>query len=404
MRIVLTGGWGYGNLGDDAILDSTIKMIKEVYPGCIIDVLTYDLCDSLLYDDNSSISVNRSVHSYVDFNASEISFKHLNKDYPFLRKVFMKIKRYAVDSSVWCNISSFERYSNSVKETIRGADLLVVSGGGYFNEKWIGSVMAHLVEMKIAIELKVPFCVAGPTIGIFSNQKIKKLVMDTFRESKSIYVRDVFSLKQFKEEGIDVKLIPDIVLSEWKEGSNTPSLKEDVIIGLILTNQNKDFRSEILIALKIFLSKFPHIGRVKILLSRRWKQDFLTNLSIQKELETLGLNTEIVVPGSFYSLEANLSKCSVVISENLHGLILSTRNGVPIVAINDYPEGSPNYTKIVSFVTQIESESFVINRQKNSEEILDMISKAYNSNEKFKITAKELCKSTEKKSKEFFLI
>ena len=174
MRIVLTGGWGYGNLGDDAILDSTIEMIKESYPGCTIDVLTYNLSDSLLYKDRKSIFLHKSVHSYVDFNTSELSFKRLNMDYPLLKKVLMKIKRYAVDSSVWCNVSNFERNSKPVKEIIQAADLFVVSGGGYFNEKWIGSVMAHLVEMKMAIDSEVPFIVTGPTIGTFSNQKIKK--------------------------------------------------------------------------------------------------------------------------------------------------------------------------------------------------------------------------------------
>ena len=227
------------------------------------------------------------------------------------------------------------------------------------------------------------------------------MVMDVFSKAKAIYVRDVFAQKQFKGVGIDAELIPDIVLSEWKKASNTSEIEKGITIGIILTNKNKAFRSKILIALKQFFAKHHCKGCVKVLLSRRWKQDFLTNLAIQAELEELGLDSELVIPGNFPSLEKNLSKCHVVISENLHGMILSTRNGVPFVAINNYPKGSPNYTKIVSFVTQVESESFVINDKVNSEDVFNMIFTAHDSREKFKVKAKELCEITEKQSKDF---
>ena len=40
--VVLSGGWGYGNLGDDAILVSALKLIRENLPEAAIRVITCD--------------------------------------------------------------------------------------------------------------------------------------------------------------------------------------------------------------------------------------------------------------------------------------------------------------------------------------------------------------------------
>lgn len=401
MRIVLTGGWGYGNLGDDAILDSTIENIKIAYPDCTIDVLTYDLDDSMICTGRSSVRMHKSVHAYIDLNSSELSFKKLEKDYSFFHKAFLMSKRKIVDSPLWCNASNFGRQGKLAIEIIRNADLLVVAGGGYFNERWMSSVMAHLVQMKAAIEFRVPFCVAGPTIGTFSSPTVRKFVMDIFRGAASIYVRDTFSLKQFEKENITAKIIPDIVLSKWKDGLPNLSLGEEVVVGLVITSRNKELQKKVTSSVAKFLSNYSN-GSIKILMSRRWKQDLAASLAAQKDLENYGLDAEIIIPGSFHSLENSLSRCDIIISENLHGLILATRNGVPIVAINDYSKGSPNYKKFTSFTEQANSQNFVISGSISDKDVVDMIFKSYLSKDLFSENSKNLCNNVKMESEIFF--
>ena len=43
MKIILSGGWGYGNLGDDAILYSSIKLLRDKFPDSTIVVLSYNI-------------------------------------------------------------------------------------------------------------------------------------------------------------------------------------------------------------------------------------------------------------------------------------------------------------------------------------------------------------------------
>ena len=83
MKIVLTGGWGYGNLGDDAILSSTFSLLKEVYPDAEFYVLTYDIEDSLEHN-NEGVKLLRSTHSYIDLGTSKLKFRKVNNNYIFI--------------------------------------------------------------------------------------------------------------------------------------------------------------------------------------------------------------------------------------------------------------------------------------------------------------------------------
>ncbi|OQK17897.1 hypothetical protein AU255_08555 [Methyloprofundus sedimenti] len=400
MRIVLTGGWGYGNLGDDAILNSTITIIKAAYPHCIIDVLTYNIADSKIHE-TKTVHLHKSVHSYVDLGSSELTYKKLGITYSFNRKLYLLAKRTLVESQFWCNIKNFKRLSTPALDVIKGADLLVVAGGGYFNEKWMSNVISHLVEMTIAIELKIPFLVTGPTIGTFADKKLNKLIMNIFREAKYIYVRDSFSLEQFKIENIKSKIIPDIVLSKWNKPINETIKSEDITIGLIITNKDKNFLERLSQSLSKYSYSCQRNCSINIIMSRLWKSDFLTSLYVQKKLETLGITTKLVIPGSFHTLEKELSECSLVISENLHGLILATRNGVPIIAINDYSVGSPNYKKFISFSLQVDSKEYVINNETSVTDIYFKINSAYENTNNFIKKSNKLCISVKNKSEQF---
>ena len=45
-NIILSGGWGYGNLGDDAILLSSVRLLRDKFPNARINILTYCIRDS----------------------------------------------------------------------------------------------------------------------------------------------------------------------------------------------------------------------------------------------------------------------------------------------------------------------------------------------------------------------
>ena len=65
MKILVSGGWGYGNLGDDALLVATIDLLKEKYPNSEIVIMSYDDIETQKLYELSDIKVIPSVHRII---------------------------------------------------------------------------------------------------------------------------------------------------------------------------------------------------------------------------------------------------------------------------------------------------------------------------------------------------
>lgn len=65
-KIILSGGWGYGNLGDDAILLSSYNLIKNRFPNSDIIILSYNTRESsIVIPEGEHIAFYDSLHTSV---------------------------------------------------------------------------------------------------------------------------------------------------------------------------------------------------------------------------------------------------------------------------------------------------------------------------------------------------
>jgi len=400
VRIVLSGGWGYGNLGDDAILDASIGLLRDVFPAAEIFVATYDVDDSYSHE-TSGVTLHRSIHSYAELGAAELSYKKLDKSYPLTRKALLWVKKLFVESPLWCSTRNYAKVGAPAADMIKRADLFVLAGGGYFNENWKSSVIAHAAELEVAARAGVPYCIAGPTIGHFADRSIRAQLAKLFDAATGVYVRDTFSLAELKRLGVSAALIPDIALTRWKARAKRDPVAEGASIGVVVTNQDPRLTEAIASGIAAH-ARGGLPKRVKLFLSRVWLQDLQVTARLQGIFSAHGLIADLVVPGGFVSLEAGLAECDLVISENLHGMILAARNGVPIVAVNAYKEGSPNHKKIVSFVDQIGSSELVVQGQETSVEVARLLNTAAGEADAFAMRAEALCREVSSQTSAFF--
>jgi polysaccharide pyruvyl transferase WcaK-like protein len=74
---------------------------------------------------------------------------------------------------------------------------------------------------------------------------------------------------------------------------------------------------------------------VRVAVTRRWKQDVNCAERLKDELSKRSAASELLIPENLHELEECLASSRVVVSMNLHGLILAWRSGVPVVAISD---------------------------------------------------------------------
>lgn len=362
MKIIISGGWGYGNLGDDAILDSTIRQLKAQFPGCQCVVLTYDLVDTAIHA-AEGVTLRIGVHGLTDGGGCELFRPSMAQDYSLPRKAWVKVKFALTETTAWFKYASSASALRDLQAELETADLFVMSGGGYFNEKWMNKTRAQLLELRMATQAGVPTIILGPTIGRFEGA-IRQEIESCFRQARLITVRDEFSFAETTQWSEHVSVVPDIALSHW-----LPAPMVTNGLGIVFTSAHADFSKRVAQTVRRFIEQSGEDWPVKLFVTRRWKYDLRAAISLQEELQSQGIACDLVMPSNFRNLEKGLAACRMVISENLHGLILAARNLVPVVAVNDYPAGSPNYKKFIAFLAQSNSQDLFFNAASHVESI-----------------------------------
>lgn len=388
MKIIISGGWGYGNLGDDAILLATLDLLQQAYEGAEIVALTYSP-DPLVRDRCPNVRFARAAHSVLDWGSSESMFRRLDRHYGLLSRIQLKCREAIANSELAYRIRESDPKILYLQREIADADLFVMAGGGYFNEHWVSNVRAHLREVDLARAHGVPYALLGQTFGAFRNAALKQRIAGTMRGAQAIAVRDEFSHRDLAALQIDAALIPDIALTEVRICPFTPG--DERPVGLILNNRSKHFLTRMASIFARFIADSGSRVPVDVIMSRRWQGDLRASVTVQHVLNQHRIENRLVLPSSVFDLESALARCRLVISENLHGLIVAARNQVPVVAVNDYPVGSPNHRKFDSFMSQVGSERFCIDRESEVGETLELLHERLASAETFHAFMPRFC-------------
>jgi polysaccharide pyruvyl transferase WcaK-like protein len=208
-----------------------------------------------------------------------------------------------------------------------------------------------------------------------------------------ITVRDEFSFAETIQWSERVSVVPDIALSHW-----LPAPMVTNGLGIVFTSSHTDFSNRVVQSVKRFTEQSGEDWPVKLFVTRRWKYDLRAAISLQEELQSQGVACDLVMPSNFRNLEEGLAGCRMVISENLHGLILAARNLVPVVAVNDYPVGSPNYKKFIAFLAQSNSQDLFFNANSHVESIANTLLSLARGRE---LKQNELCALREKVAQQY---
>lgn len=366
MNIIVSGGWGYGNIGDDVILDSQIYLINSKYPDANITVLTYDKNDSCCH---KNVVLEKGLHAIIDNKTSRIRFDRYNSNYQFLLKLKHKLINKLLENKYLFKFQLFIKGKSitELEEIIKRSDVFIMSGGGYYNEKWKAKIRSQALELTLANKHGLKTYILGPTIGHL-NAEMTSISKSIFENATAVSIRDEASLKEVKKLGVDPILIPDIALSKSYTGdSDFNKLSKLNEVGIVYTSSSKIVLDKVIYMMK-YLSQENNI-KIKLILTRLWKNDLKMVKVLQKTLSENDIRSEIIISSDHVMLEESLYSCSLVISENLHGMITAARNLVPIISINNYEKGSPNYKKIVSFLSQLDVSSNQISENTSYAEI-----------------------------------
>lgn len=362
-NIILSGGWGFSNLGDDAICMACVDLLLTKYPEAIITIETFSVEElSHIFAHNARVNIVESLYKklYNEYTSlEEFEFLKSNSEL-LLKKILNKVPLLSwmkdeftsilddkelkhifsnSESFIHKNELLFEDYISCCKQ----ADLYVM-GGGHFLNTWSRSLISKYFEVYLAKKYNVPCIMIGQTYGPIKSYHGKMMGKYILNNMNVISFRDTPSLdeEEVRDIDCDISVLPDLALTE----------KMDLPAGDFITYIPFKLSKRNYLSFCKKLSRLSvSYGRpVKILVSQLWYNAIEIATDVYLILKQLNIDVVLIIPRDIMSLQEEIADSYLVLSENLHGLILAYRAQRCIVCLN-------KNNKFITFMEQIKSSA-----------------------------------------------
>ena len=339
-NIILSGGWGYGNLGDDAILVSSVNMLKKQFPNAKIHILTYCVEESkIAFENDTNLyfyeSLDRKLFGYNYHPAPIGTSKWDDFKYAISKRLVQYTNRTSntlvrINRQTENFITENHEKLNEYIKLVQNCDLYLMSGGGYILD-WENSVSSKVLEIYLAKKNQLKCLITGITYGPFRKKEIQILAERILKLADCMFVRDAESLKDISRVNAKCieKVIPDIAL---REKFHAPAMKKNQIVLIPLNRIIEGKAIEICKNIKMICDEDD--TSVLIVVAQLWYIPMNVACKFFYLLKTMGCNTEMIIPKNYLELQKILAESKAVISQNLHGLILAYRSNTPIICLN----------------------------------------------------------------------
>lgn len=371
MKIVLSGGWGYGNLGDDAILLATLKNIYLIHPNaevCILSANMHETCFNIK-EQFPSANIQDSFHAMLFGNVHELMYRpvHYCASDNYIFKAYSKFWNYQekqLSKKVFKHTIKTLDYLDSMygfkcKRIFQDCDIYIMSGGGYLNS-WYSMGVSKYIEVLYATKYNIPVILVGQTVGPFNDQFSKNYVFQIVNLSSHVFFRDKESYSDFSSEISSfsiAKAMPDIALSDeysFKKKNQITFIpfQSDILENIDIISRNLQELSEV------------YNMRIILTVSQLWYTPLMLIRNLYNLLKSRNLDVVLQIPQNTLELQKILGESKLVISQNLHGLILAYRAGVSVICLN-------KQRKFITFMEQIgASDCIILPNEISSEDCL----------------------------------
>ena len=205
--ILVAGGYGYSNLGDEAQCETTLELLTNRYSNYQIINLSpnvnrsKELHTKFFHDTASRVAF---YNEFDGFNIFSIKFTFWGTLRMFgfiLKSILILLNAHLVKYGV----STFFLNPKSVKflQQLKEASLFYFCGGGYLTGKTLSRLLDGFILCRLCKIFNTPVVMSGQTIGIWNNRFNELLARWAFKSVKVITVRDEeFSLKDLEKIGL----------------------------------------------------------------------------------------------------------------------------------------------------------------------------------------------------------
>jgi polysaccharide pyruvyl transferase WcaK-like protein len=182
--LYLTGGWGYGNRGDNAIFAAMIQSLTThgEYKLDELVITSYDPIETKIHNDVDSI---KSLHKILT------SERRLSSFWDRFSLSFNFWHRFSL--WLWRKTNHKILLSSALQKhlaLLKNSRALIMGGGGYFNDAWPDMLYSKYAEIELAEYAKCPVVIYGQTVGPFSDEVIKQSLSKMLNKITAIAYRD----------------------------------------------------------------------------------------------------------------------------------------------------------------------------------------------------------------------
>lgn len=202
-QIMITGGYGYKNVGDEAQLNATMQLLKKELPEYRQVILTHDR--DYTYKEHGPCIVFESPREAL-FDHNDISLYgtgNLPVKTLFLLTGFITyLNAYLVRAGLPTLLINAKKAA--LLEELKNSDMLFYSGGGYLTGKTLSRLWDGIFFIACAKVMDVPVVLSGHTIGIWNGSFNKWFAKWGLSKANIITTRDPEeSIRALKEIGLE---------------------------------------------------------------------------------------------------------------------------------------------------------------------------------------------------------
>ncbi len=281
--MVIGGYFGFENMGDEAVLFSEIKMLREIRPSIEIEVLS----------------------NTPEATSEEYLVKSVNR---------------------W--------KLSQVIAALQRADVFILGGGSLFQDvSSLKSVVYYYGITQLALWLKKPVLFLGQGFGPLNSSIAQKLVKNICNNVKKIYLRDEGSLQLLQRIGVTtpMKITADSVFAL---AENNADKKKNKRVAFVM----RDWKNRESYAVSI-------AKVADYLMAEGWTVEFIAFHLPEDEKIAKDIIEMMVKPAvlrekinSVAVMEAALASYQLVIGMRLHALIMAANLHTPSIGISYDPK------------------------------------------------------------------
>ncbi|MFH1534097.1 MAG: polysaccharide pyruvyl transferase family protein [Nitrospirota bacterium] len=323
MKIVITGNYGAGNIGDEMILEGLMNAINNS---------TKDAKITVLRGDEKFPSGPRSL------------------------------------------IKSLFKSERKTKKLVKECDYFILGGGGLFGSLTLKANIIWGVQALMAYFYKKPVIMYGQSVGELKGKFRKWLVKYIFQKAKLITVRDQESKRRLKLLGITKKIhvIPDLAFNiSYKPNKRS---RKSIILAL---RQHPGIKKKFITTIAKYLNwiieeKNYDVDIINFQEPPSKDADEILHEKVIEEIRNKSKVKIIPTPDNTKQLFDVISNSSLLLGMRLHSIISAIKAEKPFLALSYAPKVKDmlNYAGLELYMLDAEKIESYIQLTKTTESIL----------------------------------